>query len=213
MSVKRQKLISDIVVNGVLLILCIIWTLPTLGLLVSSFRPPDAVGTSGWWTAFNPARERKGAAFTLNNYRQVLLGKDVTFTNAEGEEVQASGDNLGNAFLNSIAVTLPSTVIPILIAAFAAYGFAWMQFSGRRPLFILVVALLVVPLQIALIPILRDYTKLDLNGTFWRSGWRTPASVCHWRPICSITTSAVFPATFWNRPSWTAHPTSPSSRA
>jgi alpha-glucoside transport system permease protein len=166
MSVKRQKLISDIVVNGVLLILCIIWTLPTLGLLVSSFRPPDAVGTSGWWTAFNPARERKGAAFTLNNYRQVLLGKDVTFTNAEGEEVQASGDNLGNAFLNSIAVTLPSTVIPILIAAFAAYGFAWMRFSGRRPLFILVVALLVVPLQIALIPILRDYTKLDLNGTF-----------------------------------------------
>ncbi len=166
MSVKRQKLISDILVNGILLILCIVWTLPTLGLLVSSFRPPDAVRTTGWWTAFNPAREREGTAFTLDNYRQVLLGKDVTFVNAEGEEVQASGDNLSNAFLNSIAVTLPSTVIPILIAAFAAYGFAWMRFSGRRPLFILVVALLVVPLQIALIPILRDYTKLDLNGTF-----------------------------------------------
>jgi alpha-glucoside transport system permease protein len=166
MSVKRQKLIGDILVNGILLILCIIWTLPTLGLLVSSFRPPDAVKTSGWWTVFNPAREREGPTFTLDNYRQVLLGKDVTFVNAEGEEVRASGDNLSNAFLNSIAVTLPSTVIPILIAAFAAYGFAWMRFSGRRPLFILVVALLVVPLQIALIPILRDYTKLDLNGTF-----------------------------------------------
>lgn len=148
------------------MILCLIWTLPTLGLLVSSFRPPDAVSTSGWWTAFNPTRERKGKAFTFDNYRQVLLGKDVSFVNAEGEEVNASGDNLSTAFLNSIAVTLPATVIPILIAAFAAYGFAWMRFSGRKPLFILVVALLVVPLQIALIPILRDYTKLDLNGTF-----------------------------------------------
>jgi alpha-glucoside transport system permease protein len=103
---------------------------------------------------------------TLDNYRQVLLGKDMTFVDAEGNVVEASGDNLSRAFFNSMAVTVPATVIPILIAAFAAYGFAWMKFPGRRPLFILVVALLVVPLQIALIPILRDYTKLDLNGTF-----------------------------------------------
>jgi alpha-glucoside transport system permease protein len=115
---------------------------------------------------FDLTREREGPVFTLDNYRQVLLGKDVTFVNAEGEEVQASGDNLSTAFLNSLAVTLPSTVIPILIAAFAAYGFAWMGFPGRRVLFTVVVALLVVPLQIALIPILRDYTRLDLNGTF-----------------------------------------------
>ena len=67
---------------------------------------------------------------------------------------------------NSLAVAIPSTVIPILIAAFAAYGFAWMNFPGRRLLFILVVALLVVPLQIALVPILRDYKALNLNGTF-----------------------------------------------
>lgn len=165
-SQKRQKLLGKIVVNGVLAILCIIWTVPTLGLLVSSFRPPDAVRTSGWWTVFDLTREREGPVFTLDNYRQVLLGKDVTFVNAEGEEVQASGDNLSTAFLNSLAVTLPSTVIPILIAAFAAYGFAWMGFPGRRVLFTVVVALLVVPLQIALIPILRDYTRLDLNGTF-----------------------------------------------
>jgi alpha-glucoside transport system permease protein len=70
------------------------------------------------------------------------------------------------AFLNSLAVAVPSTVIPILIAAFAAYAFAWMKFPGRRWFFILVVALLVVPLQIALVPILRDYKTLDLNGTF-----------------------------------------------
>ena len=76
------------------------------------------------------------------------------------------GDNFWGAILNSIAVAIPATVIPILIAAFAAYGFAWMNFTGRRLLFILVVALLVVPLQIALVPILRDYASLDLNGTF-----------------------------------------------
>ena len=70
------------------------------------------------------------------------------------------------AFLNSLSVTIPSTVIPILIAAFAAYAFAWMRFPGRRWMFIMVVALLVVPLQIALVPILRDYRALHLNGTF-----------------------------------------------
>jgi alpha-glucoside transport system permease protein len=70
------------------------------------------------------------------------------------------------AFINSLAVTIPSTIIPILIAAFAAYGFAWMNFPGRRLFFILVVGLLVVPLQIALVPILRDYNTLNLNGTF-----------------------------------------------
>ena len=76
------------------------------------------------------------------------------------------GNNLGGAFLNSIAVAVPGTIIPILIAAFAAYGFAWMNFPGRKLLFTIVVALLVVPLQIALVPILQDYTNLDLNGTY-----------------------------------------------
>jgi alpha-glucoside transport system permease protein len=157
---KRQKLVSDLIINGALLLLCIIWTVPTFGLLVSSFRPRDDVNSTGWWTTI------KNPDFTLDNYRQVLLGKDVSFVDSEGNTVEASGDNLGRAFLNSLTVTVPATVIPILIAAFAAYGFAWMKFPGRKALFIMVVALLVVPLQIALIPILRDYTKLDLNGTF-----------------------------------------------
>jgi alpha-glucoside transport system permease protein len=68
--------------------------------------------------------------------------------------------------LNSIAVAVPATIIPILIAAFAAYGFAWLKFPGRKFMFVVVVAMLAVPLQIALIPILQDYTKLNLNGTF-----------------------------------------------
>ncbi len=162
-SQKQRRILSSILVNGSLLILVIIWTLPTFGLLVSSFRPADDVRTTGWWTAFTsdePVTDR----FTLNNYRQVLSGKDIE--NADGTVIESSGDNLSRAFLNSIAVAVPATVIPILIAAFAAYAFAWMNFPGRKFMFIIVVGLLVVPLQTALIPILRDYVKLEIVGTF-----------------------------------------------
>jgi alpha-glucoside transport system permease protein len=106
------------------------------------------------------------AALSLKNYISVLSGKSVTFTDASGREVVTRGPGLGSAFLNSLAVTIPATIIPILIAAFAAYGFAWLNFPGRKLLFIMVVAMLVVPLQIALVPILQDYTRLNLNGTF-----------------------------------------------
>lgn len=115
-------------------------------------------------------RERRWVGFetslTLENYRNVLTGKEIKFKDASGNEIVRKGNDLGSAFLNSIAVTIPATVIPILIAAFAAYGFAWMNFPGRRLFFSIVVALLVVPLQIALVPILQDYTRLNLNGTF-----------------------------------------------
>ncbi len=159
MTVKRQKLVSDVVVNGALLLIVLAWTVPTFGLLVSSFRTRDDVSTTGWWTTL------KNPNFTLENYQQVLTGKEFKFTSGGREGVE-KGDDLSKAFLNSLTVTVPATVIPILIAAFAAYGFAWMKFPGRKIFFVLVVGLLVVPLQIALIPILRDYTKLDLNGTF-----------------------------------------------
>lgn len=104
--------------------------------------------------------------FSLDNYKQVLAGQSFEFTKPDGTVEVVPGDNMTGAFLNSLAVAVPSTVIPILIAAFAAYAFAWMNFPGRRWMFILVVALLVVPLQIALVPILRDYRVLQLNGTF-----------------------------------------------
>lgn len=107
-----------------------------------------------------------GSAWTLENYQQVLQGKTFEIKLPDGTVEVVPGDDLVNAFINSLVVTIPSTVIPILIAAFAAYGFAWMRFPGRRVFFIMVVALLVVPLQIALVPILTDYVRLDLNGTF-----------------------------------------------
>ena len=104
--------------------------------------------------------------FTLFNYEEVLGGKTYEIRQPDGSITTEPGTNFLGAFLNSIIVTIPATVIPILIAAFAAYGFAWMVFPGRRLFFIMVVALLVVPLQIALVPILRDYVSLQLNGTF-----------------------------------------------
>ncbi len=161
-SLTRQRISSKIAVTVVLIVICIIWTLPTLGVLVTSFRPPDEVVRTGWWKILT----EEGGGTTLDNYRQVLGGKDYTFVNAQGERVQASGDNLLNSFLNSMTVTFPAVVIPILIAAFAAYGFAWLKFPGRKVLFVGIVGILVVPLQISLIPILRDYQRIHLNGTF-----------------------------------------------
>jgi len=104
--------------------------------------------------------------FTLSNYQQVLGGKDFVYNRPDGTQETMPGDDMWGAIFNSIAVAVPSTVIPILIAAFAAYGFAWMKFPGRRPLFVLVVALLVVPLQVALVPLLQFYKGLELNGTY-----------------------------------------------
>jgi alpha-glucoside transport system permease protein len=153
----RKIRLSGILVNGTLLLIVLIWTVPTLGLLVSSFRGQEAVRETGWWKA-------KPAELTLNNYDQVLGGKEYPDPTLPGGV--AKGEDMSNAFLNSLTVTVPSTVIPILIAAFAAYGFAWMKFPGRKVFFVIVVALLVVPLQIALIPILRDYMQLNLTGTF-----------------------------------------------
>ncbi len=106
------------------------------------------------------------ANLNLENYRQVLDSQPVEIKHADGTRETVRGDDFSSALLNSLIVAIPSTVIPILIAAFAAYGFAWMRFPGKRFWFTMVVALLVVPLQIALVPVLRDFAGLHLNGTF-----------------------------------------------
>ena len=160
MAAREEKENKSVAVTIVLLLLCLIWSLPTIGLLVTSFRSRDDVNRTGWWTVVREAN------FTTDNYKQVLAGKNYTYVDAQGNTITARTENLVRAFLNSVTVTIPAVVIPILIAAFAAYGFAWVDFPGRKIFFTIVVALLVVPLQIALIPILRDYMKLQLTGTF-----------------------------------------------
>jgi alpha-glucoside transport system permease protein len=123
-----------------------IWMIPTVGLFINSFRAPSDIRTDGWWTTI--ASPFDTTQWTLDNYTRVL------------------DEGFSNAFVNTLAVSIPSTVIPIMIAAFAAYAFAWMDFPGRNFLFVVVVGLMVVPLQMALIPILRVYTNLDLTGTY-----------------------------------------------
>jgi len=224
---NRQKRTAMILVNGILLFIVILWTIPTVGLLISSLRNRDDIRSSGWWSiipnygwsntgeelplpegqtrdtpitigsktaTFDEWREgidmgdgtryvwigtlRSGRIeiyrqqwrvnwnFTTDNYSQVLSGKEFEIRNGDGTISTVQGDDMSASFLNSLTVAIPSTIIPIMIAAFAAYGFAWMSFPGRRILFIAIVAMLVVPLQVALVPILRDYVSLELNGTF-----------------------------------------------
>ena len=135
-------------VKGALLLISALWLLPTVGLLVSSFRTQASVNRSGWWTAlFDPAQ------FTVQNYGEVL-------------QRTVGGSTLAEAFVNSLVVAVPATVIPITAAAFAAYAFAWMEFKGRETLFVVFVALLVVPLQVAFIPIVRLYANLGIQGSF-----------------------------------------------
>ena len=127
-----------------LTIVCFLWLVPSIGLLVTSFRTPEAALTTGWWTVItHPFQD-----WTIDNYSQVL--------NEGGR----------NAFVNSLVVSLPATLIPILIAAFAAYAFTFMEFPGRDFFFILIVGLLVVPLQVALVPLLKIYGNVGLQGTF-----------------------------------------------
>lgn len=103
---------------------------------------------------------------TLENYNNVLTGKKIQYTGENGETLTRNGSDLSSSFLNSITVTVPATIIPILIAAFAAYGFAWLNFPGRKLFFSMVVAMMVVPLQIAIVPVLSDLSKVGLSGEY-----------------------------------------------
>ena len=129
---RRRIDLGSLPLNVALVLLTAVWIVPTLALLVSSFRPRFLINTTGWWQALVPPFQ-----FTLANYREVL----DTYS-------------IGTAFINSLTIAIPATVIPIAIAAFAAYAFSWMKFPFRNSLFLLLVGLLAVPLQVTLIPVL-----------------------------------------------------------
>jgi alpha-glucoside transport system permease protein len=138
---------SALTVRMSLLVLCLLWTVPTIGLLVSSFRTRSEVVSSGWWSVL--ASPLEFTQFTIDNYESVLFGS-----------------GMANAFVNTAVVTIPATLIPIMVAAFAAYAFSWMRFPGREVIFVLFVGLLVVPMHIAFIPLLRVFGAVGITGTF-----------------------------------------------
>jgi hypothetical protein len=142
--IRLRKFFSRLPLHLVLIAIGLLWMTPTIGLLVSSFRPATEVSSTGWWMAFQTPFK-----FTLDNYHAVI-----------------SQNGMGRSFLNSLIITIPGTVIPILVASFAGFAFAWMKFPGRNLLFIFLVALIVVPIQATLIPVLRLFADTHLVGTF-----------------------------------------------
>jgi alpha-glucoside transport system permease protein len=129
----------------VMILLCVLWTLPTVGLLVTSLRDRNAQAETGWWTAL------WNGGWTFENYRGVFEKSEI-----------------GSALLNSVIVAIPATIIPIMFAAFAAYAFSFMDFRGKDVLFIAIVALMVVPIQVAFQPLLNVFgpNGLGISGQF-----------------------------------------------
>jgi alpha-glucoside transport system permease protein len=124
------------VIHVALALIGLIWLVPTLGLLVTSFRPRSDIQSTGWWDIFN-------LHLTIENYRQVLEAQGML-----------------QAFANTVFIAVPSTLLPLGICALAAYAFSWMRFPFRDTLFLIVVALLMVPVQVAFIPVLTGFREL-----------------------------------------------------
>jgi len=138
------RFIKRVPLHLVLVAVILVWSVPTVGLLVSSFRPASLISRSGWWTAFDDPSQ-----FSLDLYRESLTSQ-----------------GMGQSFLNSLFISIPATIIPLMVAAFAAYTFAWMGFPARNLLFITIIGLLVVPLQMTFVPVLQMYNRIGLTGTF-----------------------------------------------
>jgi len=128
-------------------IIALIWLAPTIGLFVTSFRPRSDIQVTGWWESFLQFR------YTLSNYSEVL-----------------SGQGMLQAFINTLLIAVPSTLIPVVLASMAAYAFSWLHFPFRDGLFLLVVALLMIPVQVAFIPLLKLFAPtglLNSYGAIW----------------------------------------------
>ncbi|RZU60521.1 carbohydrate ABC transporter permease [Zhihengliuella halotolerans] len=136
-TTRVKTKLSTRIATAAALVIATVWTIPTFGLFVSSFRERELIESSGWWTLFqNPG-------FTLGNYQEVLLSGS------------SSAPQLGEYFVNSLFIAIPATLFPLVLAAMAAYAFAWIKFKGSSALFVMVFALQIVPLQLALIPLLQ----------------------------------------------------------
>nr|MDT0658429.1 carbohydrate ABC transporter permease [Micromonospora sp. DSM 115978] len=151
---RVRKRLNTRVATLVSIVIAVVWTVPTFGLFISSFRPEDSIKTTGWWTFFT------GPEFTLQNYQDVLFGRS------------ASTGQLASYFVNSIVITLPSVLFPLAFASLAAYALAWINFRGRDWIYIGIFALQIVPLQMALVPLLSFFsTGVHLFGITILPAW------------------------------------------
>ena len=300
---RLNKILNRIPLHVVIIILCLIWILPTLGLLVTSFRPVQDINSSGWWTvlserggsaAYNtycaschgadgseiPAadlsdpeyisqfrrsiqiqatfnreydgeihvpedqrpnpdelatilEELRGASsgeerprFWLRNYVDALAGyrgRDSYEEDCEAgnlipgqrtcdflTDMTVSQAAMGRAFINTVIVAVPATLIPIFFASFAAFAFAWLDFRGRQVLFAILIGLQIVPLQLALIPMFRLYNQLNLTGTFlgvwlFHTGFGLPYAIYLTRNFIGSLPTEIFESIYLDGASaWTA---------
>jgi alpha-glucoside transport system permease protein len=142
---RLTRALSSGPIHVFLIAVAIFWLTPTVGLLITSFRNAADAGSSGWWTVFGEPR-----SLTLEPYQDLL-----------------SDEGMVQALFNTIRISVPASLLVVMFAALAAYAFSWVEFRGREPLFLFTVALLVVPLQMALIPAARVFNGLNLFGTVW----------------------------------------------
>ena len=154
-----QKWYDKPISKLILISISLTWMFPYIGFLLSSFREPDAIKQAAWWTSIFSGQIF--TEFTFENYTEILFAED-----------------LSRSFFNSFAVVIPSTIIPITIAAFAAYAFAFIDFKGKDLAFLFVIAMMIVPLQMSLIPLVSIMNKgailfglpiipeLKITGTF-----------------------------------------------
>ena len=147
-SARLVQLTSRGLVHVILIALGLFWLLPTLGLFLTSWRSRADIAASGWWTSLLDLR------YTTSNYTDVLTRPGLP------------PPGFPNNFVNSFIITLPATLLPILVAAFAAYAFAWLKFRGRDILYLVVIGLLVVPLQVTWVPVLKIFNLVKLTGSF-----------------------------------------------
>ncbi|BCJ64009.1 carbohydrate ABC transporter permease [Polymorphospora rubra] len=151
---RVRRRLNTRVASLVSIVIAVLWTLPTFGLFVSSFRPEQEIKTTGWWTFFTDPQ------VTLENYQDVLFGRS------------SSAGQLASYFVNSVVITLPSVLFPLAFAALAAYALAWIKFRGRDWVYIGIFALQIVPLQMALVPLLSFFSQgVSVGGVQIMPAW------------------------------------------
>jgi alpha-glucoside transport system permease protein len=144
-ATRLRRAVTRAPIHAVLIGMALIWLVPTVGLAVTSFRPRPDIGASGWWTALAHWH------WTLHNY---------------GAVIHATG--MGRAWVNSLIISLPATLLPLAIGALAAYAFAWIPFPFRDSIFLVVIVLMIIPIQTSLVPLLKLFRENGhLNNGYW----------------------------------------------